>query len=101
MEAPDRIRLLEDRTLGHAAVLVERLIFWSRHLGLMSRFNHDEDPLGPLCVNDDEVSTMLASLRRSRAAGRRPPGIRWWLEPANRERGFASCSRWTSSAGWA
>ena len=73
MEAPDRIRLLEDRTLGHAAVLVERLIFWSRHLGLMSRFNHDEDPLGPLCVNDDEVSTMLASLRRSRG-GQATPG---------------------------
>jgi hypothetical protein len=72
MSESDGTRKVEDRLLGHAAVLVERLIFWGRNLGLLPRFNTDEDPLGSLCVADDEVATMLASLRRGRAGRAHP-----------------------------
>jgi SpoVK/Ycf46/Vps4 family AAA+-type ATPase len=70
--SPARARVLA-ASLRHAALLVERLVFLGRNLGLVPRTSLADDPLGPVVVSDEDVRTMLAGLRRSPDADGSPP----------------------------
>jgi AAA+ superfamily predicted ATPase len=58
--------LVKERVRAHATVLIERLIFWSRSLGLLPRVSGSDDPLGALCLDEDDVTAMLNGLREPR-----------------------------------
>lgn len=66
--SPGRARVL-NASLRHAALLVERLVFLGRNLGLVPRTALADDPLGPVVISDEDVRTMLAGLRRLDGAG--------------------------------
>jgi SpoVK/Ycf46/Vps4 family AAA+-type ATPase len=66
--SPARARVLP-ASLRHAALLVERLVFLGRNLGLVPRTALADDPLGPVVISDEDVRTMLAGLRRLDDAG--------------------------------
>lgn len=55
--------------LGHAGLLAEVALFHTRRLGLVSRSSAADDVLGPLVISDEDVRTVLASLRALREPG--------------------------------
>lgn len=57
---------LLEQAMCHAALLVERLHFLNRNLGLLPRTTTEDDPLGPMVISDSDVSTILAGFRKIR-----------------------------------
>lgn len=62
-------RVVFEQALCHASLLIERLLFYHRNLGLVPRTSTVNDPLGPIVVSDDDVATIFAGFRR---AGKAP-----------------------------
>src|SRR5580658_9675790 len=63
MHAPDH-RVVFEQALCHASLLIERLLFYTRNLGLLPRTSTTHDPLGPIVISDEDVSTIVAGFRR-------------------------------------
>jgi SpoVK/Ycf46/Vps4 family AAA+-type ATPase len=61
--SPSHTVILE-QALCHAALLVERLLFYSRNLGLLPRLSTENDPLGPIVISDEDVRTITAGFRK-------------------------------------
>lgn len=64
MSQPDPQRVLFDQALCHASLLIERLLFYTRYLGLLPRTSSASDPLGGMVVSDEDVGTIFAGFRR-------------------------------------
>ena len=67
MSVSQHHRWLFDQLLCHAALLVERLLFFNRNQGLLPRVSNVADPLGPLVISDEDVGTILAGFHKLRA----------------------------------
>ena len=58
-------RALFERVIGHAGLVIERLLFLSRHTGLLPRKSSADDPLGSMVISDADVAAILSSLKKS------------------------------------
>lgn len=57
-------RIVFEQALCHASLLIERLLFYTRNLGLLPRTSTANDPLGPIVVSDEDVATIFSGFRK-------------------------------------
>lgn len=57
-------RVVFEQALCHASLLIERLLFYNRHMGLLPRTPTASDPLGPMVVSDEDVATIFSGFRK-------------------------------------
>jgi hypothetical protein len=59
-----RSRQLVEDALCHTSLLLERLFFLNRNLGLLPRTSTADDPLGAIVITDADVTTILAGFHK-------------------------------------
>lgn len=64
MEVPAQYRTVFEQALCHASLLIERLLFYNRSMGLLPRTPTASDPLGSIVVSDEDVTTIFTGFRR-------------------------------------
>ena len=76
MDLPPAHRIVFDQALCHASLLIERLLFYTRNLGLLPRTSTASDPLGPIVVSDEDVATIFSGFRKiSKTDAQRRPTL--------------------------